>query len=369
MKPNDTRKNQSNPALILSAILLLLVAGCANSPPSPTFGRNVPAPGPAVSHQPASDVQSLQAQNEMLASRLTAMESSIMALKQAFSAEEEKQRRFRANMTTNFDLLEQSVALSLAKSLQDRQTKPTKNPVGAHQPANRKPPAQPTHQPPQPQVPLKGMPAGKTLTHSENLLPKDGGIQGTNAKPDANSVARETEELTRSTPFESMPLAATPTAYPVLIEDPDLRSPEKPRKLVAHPKAKPLYERAFSQFARKQFDQAIVLFEDFLRRFPNDHYSDNAQFWVGESHFRMNRYDQAEVAYRNVLRHYEHRSTLEGYKTPDAIYRLAQTLSKRNDTPLAKVFFETAAERFPGTSAGRRAQHELQTLVARTASN
>jgi tol-pal system protein YbgF len=154
---------------------------------------------------------------------------------------------------------------------------------------------------------------------------------------------------------------------PDILDDPDLIPPANPRKLRGHGAAKALYEKGFRYFARKDFKQAIMVYQDFLGRFPGDVYSDNAQFWIGESYFRQKRFAEAEQAYREVLRNYEHRSTLEGYKTPDAIYRIGQTYLKREDPRRARYYFSSAAERFPGTSAGRKAQHELATLILKTA--
>jgi tol-pal system protein YbgF len=162
--------------------------------------------------------------------------------------------------------------------------------------------------------------------------------------------------------------AAVASAGPAqTLDDPDLSPPASPRSLKSHGAAKPLYETGFRHFARKDFGQTILVYQDFLERFPEDNYSDNAQFWIGESYFRQNRLEEAEMAYRQVLRNYEHRSTLEGYKTPDAIFRIGQTYLKRNDTQTAKYYFAAAAERFPTTSAGRKAQRELATLVLKTA--
>jgi tol-pal system protein YbgF len=154
-----------------------------------------------------------------------------------------------------------------------------------------------------------------------------------------------------------------------LATDPDLMPPQSPARLVAHKEAKPLYEKGFALFARKEYDQSILVFRNFLSRFPEDIYSDNAQFWIGESFNGMNRPEEAEQAYRQVLRGYDHRSTLEGFKTPDAIYRLGQIYQRREDRRRARMYYEALAERFPETSAGRKAQRELDTMGMNTAAN
>ncbi|MCH7478369.1 MAG: tetratricopeptide repeat protein, partial [SAR324 cluster bacterium] len=76
---------------------------------------------------------------------------------------------------------------------------------------------------------------------------------------------------------------------------------------------------------------------------------------------------EAEAAFRKVLRNYEHRSTLEGYKTPEAIYRIGLTFLQRGDTRRAGYYLADVAGRFPESSAGRKAQRELEGLSVRTA--
>ena len=144
------------------------------------------------------------------------------------------------------------------------------------------------------------------------------------------------------------------------LEDPDLRAPAHPKQLSANRAAKPLYDKGFALYGSGQYDQALLVYENFLSRYPQDLYSDNAQFWIGECYLRLNRLDEAEAAYRKVLREYEHKSTLEGYKTPDAIYRLAQVYERRHDERRARYYLQAVAERFPDSASGQRARRNLQ---------
>ena len=155
----------------------------------------------------------------------------------------------------------------------------------------------------------------------------------------------------------------------VSVDDSDLQPPDNPRRLQAHREAKPLYDKGFKHFAKKEYDQAIMVYQNFLNRYPEDIYSDNAQFWIAESYLRQNRMEEAENAYRKVLRHYDHRSSLEGYKTPEAIYRIGLTFLKRKDSRRAKYYFSNVARRFPNSSAGRKAQKELSSMIVNTAEN
>jgi tol-pal system protein YbgF len=269
-------------------------------------------------------------------------------------------------MTKNFDLLEQSVSLTLSKTITaDLSGKPAAGPAPMAAPAAA---AQPT-----------GKPAAQTAQAAPG------------ARPAATPKAARPAVAQAALPQAALPQAAAPrpatlsgnpahvSAVPVAmgtavaaqeaaLDDPDLLPPASPRHLSAHPEAKPLYEKGFTLFARKDYDQSIIVFQNFLKRFPDDIYSDNAQFWIAEAYLNENRPAEAESGYRAVLRNYEHRSTLDGYKTPDAIYRLGQLYARRGEQRRAHLFFGALAERFPETSAGRKAQRELDTLTANTAS-
>ncbi|MDH5751095.1 MAG: tetratricopeptide repeat protein [Deltaproteobacteria bacterium] len=387
------------PALYLLALLAaLIMAGCTIGEGNPRLGRRPAAPPPQAQPEPTAtaEIQTLRAQNDELQNRLGETEQRVESLKRELSAEQEKQRRFRESMTTNFDLLEQSVALTLSNTINTRnpgeqksrssrssaRPAPATRPEPAAQPASKPAPAIPQiptvpASKPEPAVSTvpstfrtsstgwsQPLPGFKTPDSSESRT-ETGNRKVTlrstgNGQTESVSMNDTLPEAAEAAPGVAEAMASQPG-------DPDLSGPTNPRKLSAHPEAKPLYERAFAHFARKEFDQSIVLFEDFLERYPADNHSDNAQFWVGEAHLRMGRMEQAEDAYRKVLRNFEHRSTLDGYKTPDAIYRLGQTFMERKNHRTARVFYEAAADRYPATSAGRRAQTQLDSIVYSTA--
>jgi len=335
--------------------------------------------------RPAASSESSELRRENEALRKTNQEAleRIDALVASMKSEQAEQRRFRDMMATNFDLLEQSVSLSLSKSLG---RKPVVQPDQLKLPQQPAPVMETSAAPTAPVRSPRSTPPAAAPLAAESKFTSSLDKRPEMRAPDAG-MARES---TASGGGVAAPVAAmeqplrgeagmrTVALYPAepppgtenrpdILDDPDLIPPDNPRKLRGHGAAKSLYEKGFRHFARKDFKQAIMVYEDFLGRFPGDVYSDNAQFWIGESYFRQRRFAEAEQAYREVLRNYEHRSTLEGFKTPDAIYRIGQTYLKRNDPRRARYYFASAAERFPGTSAGRKAQRELATLILKTA--
>ena len=141
--------------------------------------------------------------------------------------------------------------------------------------------------------------------------------------------------------------------------DPDLNPPNDPFILIRHPGVKKIYNQGMTAIIQKNHDQAILVFENFTERFPEDLDSDNAFYWIGRSHLELNQLKKAEEAFRKVLRLYEHRPTSQGYKTPDAIYMLGKLQALQNLDQRAEYYFEEVVKRFPGSAAARNAERDL----------
>ena len=141
--------------------------------------------------------------------------------------------------------------------------------------------------------------------------------------------------------------------------DPDLNPPDDPFILIRHPGVKKIYNQGMTAIIQKNHDQAILVFENFTERFPEDLDSDNAFYWIGRSHLELNELKKAEEAFRKVLRLYEHRPTSQGYKTPDAIYMLGKLQAMQNLDQRAVYYFEEVVKRFPGSAAARNAERDL----------
>ncbi len=141
--------------------------------------------------------------------------------------------------------------------------------------------------------------------------------------------------------------------------DPDLNPPDDPFILIRHPGVKKIYNQGMTAIIQKNHDQAILVFENFTERFPEDLDSDNAFYWIGRSHLELNELKKAEEAFRKVLKLYEHRPTSQGYKTPDALYMLGKLQALQNLNQRAVYYFEEVIKRFPGSAAARNAERDL----------
>ena len=365
------------PAALLPVALagsLWIVSGCSSSRPDPASRQKSAVESP--------EMMALRRDNEALRQEQLQNQRQVEALTKQMSADREEQRRFREMMSTNFDLLEQSVSMTLAKSIDKGPGAPPSGPAGGA--ATTDDSGRMT----------SGVAAGMASASRPSPVAANSAAPYANdaklsARPEARGTLADGKPgqmgTARSNPGaqgankSGAPVAAVAvagsgkqpagglqTANGKPYQDPDLNDPAKPKQLSANRAAKPLYEKGFVLFGNRQYEQSILVYQNFLSRYPEDIYSDNAQFWIGEAYLRMDKLEDAESAYRKVLREYAHKSTLEGYKTPDAIYRIGQIYSKRNNEKLARYYLQQAAQRFPDSSAGRKAVRDLEGVAPLT---
>lgn len=86
---------------------------------------------------------------------------------------------------------------------------------------------------------------------------------------------------------------------------------------------KDLYETAYGYLLQQDYGAAEVAFEEFLRRFPSDRLTPDAQYWLGESLFVQRRYKPAGQAFLRVVQ--SHRNSA---KAPNSLLMLAMTLEQ-----------------------------------------
>lgn len=118
-----------------------------------------------------------------------------------------------------------------------------------------------------------------------------------------------------------------------------------------------LYEEGIRLLNLGSFDQAGAHFEDLLAAYPQDPKSGQAQFWLGDMHFKLGRYEQAASAFLDSFRNWP-----EGAKAPDSLLKLGMTLATIGKAEEACLSFKQVVARYPGASPSllRRADIESQ---------
>lgn len=140
------------------------------------------------------------------------------------------------------------------------------------------------------------------------------------------------------------------TPPPEQIGPKDISVPEK-EKLTESA----IYDTALGYYREGRYEEAIAGFENFLKLYPKSDLSDNAYFWIGESHRELEKYEEAILAYQKVINDYP-----KGNKVPVAMLHQAFAFEKINDKTTANLVFKKVVKNFPDTKEAEIAKKRLK---------
>ncbi|MBS0232966.1 MAG: tol-pal system protein YbgF [Proteobacteria bacterium] len=120
---------------------------------------------------------------------------------------------------------------------------------------------------------------------------------------------------------------------------------------------KQAYETAYGYLLQRDYGSAETAFTDFLKKFPNDSLSGNAQYWLGETYFVRGQYKAAASAFLKGYQTYS-----QSGKAADSLLKLAMSLDRLGQKDAACSSFAELSTKFPTApqSVKARAQSERQ---------
>ena len=118
-----------------------------------------------------------------------------------------------------------------------------------------------------------------------------------------------------------------------------------------------LYEISLDLFNKGRFGEASAGFQRLVEDHPDSDIADNALFWIGECHMAQQHYEQAILAYNDVINKYPNEN-----KVPSAIYRQAIAFMKLGDTISAKLLLGKVIEQFPASEEAKLAGDKLKQI-------
>ncbi|MBI2209905.1 MAG: tol-pal system protein YbgF [Deltaproteobacteria bacterium] len=117
------------------------------------------------------------------------------------------------------------------------------------------------------------------------------------------------------------------------------------------------YEEAWRLVERKDYKTAIVRFKAFLKKHPQSEYADNAQYWIGESHYALREFDQAILEFDVVRRRYP-----KGDKVPAALLKQGFAFAELGDKVDARLILQELVDRYPQSPEAGKAKQKLKAL-------
>lgn len=118
-----------------------------------------------------------------------------------------------------------------------------------------------------------------------------------------------------------------------------------------------LYQRALASYRAGQPAQAAPAFRDFVRRYGQHAYADNALYWLGECLYDQRQHAEAQRVFRRVIEQYP-----GGNKAPDALLKLAFSYLAQGDQRQARVALTQVTQMYPQSEVAQLAARRLSAL-------
>lgn len=127
----------------------------------------------------------------------------------------------------------------------------------------------------------------------------------------------------------------------------------------SRPKEDPMamYERAFGMFKQRQFGEASIAFEEFVRANPSHEYADNAYYWMGECFYGQGEFSLAIGEFQKVPELYP-----GGNKVPDSLLKIGLSYANLGNKKSAEKTFRQLVDAFPQSEAAAKAKQKLEKL-------
>lgn len=119
------------------------------------------------------------------------------------------------------------------------------------------------------------------------------------------------------------------------------------------------YANAYGLVKSREYDKAIEAFKAYVARYPDDRYTPNAWYWLGELHVAVEpqNLDASAKAFQNLLSAYP-----DNNKVPAAMYKLGTVYFLQGDKQKARELLTHVIDRYgnTGNSAVKKAREFLR---------
>ena len=111
------------------------------------------------------------------------------------------------------------------------------------------------------------------------------------------------------------------------------------------------FDNAWRSFEKKDYRVAIGRFKDFIKRNPKSKLAPSAQYAIGESYFALKEFDRALLEFDEVRRRYSQSDRVAG-----ALLRQGSAFAELGEKLNARLVLQELIERFPQSAEAGRAK-------------
>ncbi len=119
------------------------------------------------------------------------------------------------------------------------------------------------------------------------------------------------------------------------------------------------YKAAFGLLMQRRYPEARQAFQDFLGRYREGSYADNAQYWLAEASYVTRDFDRALADFQTVLTEYPNSS-----KVPDAMLKSSFIHYEKKQWTESRDLLQRLVTLYPSSTASRLATKRLDRLQA-----
>jgi tol-pal system protein YbgF len=122
-----------------------------------------------------------------------------------------------------------------------------------------------------------------------------------------------------------------------------------------------VYQAAYRDYQRGNFDLAIAGFTDFLKQNPNSDLADNAAYWIGESLFSQKKFQEAIAQFDSVINKYP-----QSDKVPGALLKKGYAYINLGEKAQGIVQLQYVVHEHPSSQEASLARQRLKQLGVET---
>jgi tol-pal system protein YbgF len=117
------------------------------------------------------------------------------------------------------------------------------------------------------------------------------------------------------------------------------------------------YEIAWRALEKKDYRLAISRFKEFLQKHPKSKLANNAQYWIGESHYALREFDQAILEFDAVRSRYP-----QADKVPAALLKQGFAFAELGEKVNARLILQEVVEKYAQSPEAAQAKQKLRAL-------
>ncbi|GFE57036.1 tol-pal system protein YbgF [Geobacter sp. AOG1] len=128
---------------------------------------------------------------------------------------------------------------------------------------------------------------------------------------------------------------------------------------IAREEASPdaIYQKGLATFKNGDPQKARELFTQFLQKFPKHDLAANVHYWLGETYYSEKNYDQAILEFQEVIKNFPGKE-----KVPAAMLKQAMAFRELGDVKSARYVFKKLIDDFPLADEAKPAREKLKEL-------